>query len=512
MTAPSGGLRPRKVSRLAGILAVGVLTAMSTVSASAQTDPSAPVSTASNNGPDDWDVSAGSLPVAIQASIPPVLPIDVGTGIGFAGVEASSLPLVLASVGPVYAPVIDALGLLGGTGAVPGILLKLIPSLLLGGPTIFGLPPLPIDPGLLPQPPPIPFPSPELPVVQCTANFPGDPREVTCGGPQQSAFGSRVRALSGTARVEGDASDTDTLDATASVRGAGLEPDAGATIAPISAGVLNATTSVRTEGQAIEAGTSVEVSGIDLLAGLIQVDAVRTSVAGSLTGRPGEAAVNIQPCEVAGVRIAGIPVQLGADGATLDTTGVPLPLGDLLGELAGLVGQLTQLEEPLRQLSIPIDVGRVTIRALPPQAPVVADDGTRIEARATCLEVTYTIAASGTSIRLGIGQSSLSMSAFRSDGSGSGPPSGSIDGGSPIAGPPIGVGGPPDLGPLPAPVVTPVAPEPGSGAPPPSSTPVLRTVAVQAPDWLPVLLAMFAASMMSLVSVRARRATWRGAA
>lgn len=514
MTDAPRSLRARWVVRLVGVLAVGVLSAMLTVPATAQTDPGPepPASPSSNNGPDDWDVSAGSLPVAIQTSIPPVLPIDVGAGVGFAGIEASSLPLVLASVGPVYAPVIDALGLLGGTGAVPGILLKLIPSLLLGGPTVFGLPPLPVDPGLLPQFPPLPFPSPDLPVVQCTAKFPGDPREITCGGPQQSALGSRLGAMSGTARVEGDPTDTDTVDALASVRAAGLEPDAGATLAPISAGGLNATTSVRVAGQAIEGGTSVEVTGVDLLAGLIQVDGVRTSVAGSLTGRPGEAAVSVQPCEVTGVRIAGVPVRLRADGATVDANAVPLPLGESLGELAGLVGQLTHLEEPLRQLSIPVDVGRVSITVLPPDRPVVAEDGTRIEARATCLEVRYTIAASGSSVRIAIGQSTLSMSAYRSDGSGLGLEGGGVDlGGSPIVGPAVGVDGPPDLGPLPEAVVPPVAPEPGAEAPPPSTTPVLRTMAVRAPDWLPVLLAMFAASMMSLVVVRGRRATWRGA-
>lgn len=511
MSARSGRSRAGRGARPLAIVAVVVLSAMLTVPATAQTGPGAESSAtpAGTNGPNDWDVSVGSLPVAIQASIPPVLPIDVGAGVGFAGIEASSLPLVLATVGPVYAPVLDALDLLGGTGALPGILLKLIPSLLLGGPTVFGLPPLPIDPGLLPQPPDLQIPSPELPVVQCTAKFPGDPREVTCGGAQQSALGSRVRALSGTARVEGDATDTDTVDALASVRAAGLEPDDGATLAPVSADVLNASSSVRVVGQAIEAGSSVEVAGVDLLDGLIQVDAVRTSVAGSLSGRPGEAAVNVQPCEVADVRIAGVPVRLRADGITLDSTTVPLPLGGVLANLTGLVTRLVgQITEPLRQLSIPVDLGELTIRALPPEAPTVAEDGTRIEARATCLEVLYTIAASGSSVRIAVGQSTLSMSAFRSDGGSSAPEGGGLDaGGSPVVGPSRDAG---ELDPLP-PVVPPIAPEPGAGAPPPSSRPVLREVAVRAPDWLPVLLAMFGTSAMTLVVTRGRRAVWRRA-
>jgi hypothetical protein len=502
----------RHSRQLFGALAVALLLLAAVPPARAQTAPGGA------RGPDDWDVSINSLPVALQTSVPPVLPIDVGTGVGFAGIAGSSLPLVLASVGPIYAPVIDALGLLGGTGALVPIALKLIPSLLLGGSTIFGLPPLPVDPALLPQPPPLPIPSPELPVVQCTANFPGDPRQVTCGGPQQLFLGSRVGALSGTAQVDGDPTDTDTIDARSSVRASGLEPDAGSTLAPVSAGVLNATSTMKTTGGAIQGATSVEVGGIDLLAGLVQVEAVRTSITASLTGRPGESAASVQPCQIVGVTIAGVPVTLSAEGLTVDRSTTPLPTGGLLGGVADLVRELTQQGgQALRSLSIPMDVGVVNIQALPPVAPAVAEDGTRIEARASCLEVSYTIAASGSSVRTTIGQSALSMSAFRGDGSGGGPPSDGDGGSGGLALDPAGggVSSPelgdapglmPDLGDLPE------APEAGSGAPPPSDVPVFRTVVARAPDWLPVLLAMLGAGAMSLGLVRGRRATWRGAA
>ncbi|MDP1819107.1 MAG: hypothetical protein Q8K58_04340 [Acidimicrobiales bacterium] len=506
----TGGTGPRRqIRRLLGALAAGLLLLAVLPPARAQTAP------AGARGPDDWDVSINSLPVAFQTSVPPVLPIDVGAGVGFAGIAGSSLPLILATVGPVYAPVLDALGLLGGTGALAPIALKLIPSLLLGGSTVFGLPPLPIDPALLPQPPALPLPSPELPVVQCTAEFPGDPRQVTCGGPQQIFLGSQVGAFSGTAQVDGDPTDTDTIDARSSVRASGLEPDAGSTLAPVSANVLNATSTLKTTGGSIQGATSVEVGGIDLLDGLVHVESVRTSIAASLTGRPGEAAVNVQPCEIAGVKIAGVPVTMSAEGLTVDRSTTPIPIGGLLGGVADLVRELTQQGgQSLRQLSFPADFGVVSIKALPPVVPAVAEDGTRIEARASCLEVSYTIAASASSIRTTVGQSALSMSAFRGD-SGGGPPSDG-DGGS--GGLTLDAAGgipSPELGSAPALVPDladlPEAPPAGSGAPPPSDVPVFRTVVARAPDWLPVLLAALGAGVMSLGLVRGRRATWRGA-
>lgn len=504
MTSPRRREPPHR-HNLLGALAVGLLLLTALPPAGAQLAPAA------GRGPDDWDVSISSLPVALQTSVPPVLPIDVGMGVGYAGISGSSLPLVLASVGPIYAPVLDALGLLGGTGALVPIALKLIPSLLLGGPTIFGLPPLPIDPGLLPAVPTPPLPSPDLPVVQCTAKFPGDPRQVTCGGPQQGFLGFRVGALSGTSRVDGESSDTDTIAARSSVRASGMEPEEGATLAPISAGVLNATSTMKTSEGSIQGGTSVEVGGIDLLAGLVQVESVRTSITASLTGRPGEAAVNVQPCQIGGVKIAGVPVIMRADGVTVDSNTTPLPIGEVLGGVADLVRQLSQQGgQALRQLSIPIDVGVVSIKALPPVAPTVAEDGTRVEARARCLEVAYTIAASGSSMRVAVGQSTLSMSAYRSDGFGGGPLGDGPGGLGPGDGVPLPeLGDTPGL--LPELADLPDAPPAGSGAPPPSDVPVFRTVVARAPDWLPVLLALLGAAVTSLALVRGRRATWRGA-
>lgn len=490
--------------RLLPILALGFIMAASAVPATAQAPPLGGAA-----GPDDWDVDIGSLPVAIQVSVPPALPIDVAAGAGFAGINVSSLPLALASAGPVHAPVIDALGLLGGTGALLPIALELFPALILGGSTIFGLPPAPIDPGLLPEIPLPPLPSPELPTVQCTANFPGDPREVTCGGPSQGILGYEMAAFSGVASVDGDPLDPDTIDSRSSVRGSGLRPSEGMTLLPLDVGAIAASSRVRVEGQAVQASTAVEVGGVNLLDGLLEIDSIRNGLGASLSGRAGESALERDVCRISGVRIAGVPVELDSEGVTVGDTTQANPLSDALGSLSGELGRLSG--ETVESLSLPLDVGRLGIRALPVDPPSIAEDGTRIETRAACMEITYTIAASGSSIRIVLGQSTVSMSAFRR-GESTGTPSTSGDLAGPVAGGDLPGGSAVASAPTRAAATPLPVPEPiraGEGAPPPSSADVFRTVAAKPTDWWPVQLAMLVGSVAVVAALRGRRAVWR---
>lgn len=488
--------------RLLPIVMATLVIAASAMPATAQ-DPA----TGAAAGPDDWDVEVGSLPVAIQLSVPPALPIDVGAGAGFAGMNVSSLPLGLASAGPVHAPVIDALGLLGGTGALLPIALELIPALILGGSTIFGLPPAPIDPGLLPAIPLPPLPSPELPIVQCTAKFPGDPREVTCGGPSQGLLGYEMRAFSGVASVSGDPLNPDTIDARSSVRGAGLQPQEGMTLLPMDVGTIAASSRVRVEGPAVQASTAVELGRIDLLDGLLEIDSIHSGLGAALSGRVGEAALERDVCRVSGVRIAGVPVEIDSEGITVGDAAQANPLSGLLAPLAGELDRLSG--ETVESLSLPLDVGRLAIRPLPVDPPSIAEDGTRIETRVSCVEITYTIAASGSSIRIVLGQSAVSMSAFRRGeftGTSSAPDGlpGAVASGD---GPGAATAGQP-RSPA-APLATPEPIRAGEGAPPPSSAEVFRTVAARAADWWPVLLAMLVGSVAVIAAVRGRRAVWR---
>ncbi len=503
-----GGATRRRI-----VAAAGAVSLVAAVSAPASSQ------TAASTSPDDWDVKVASLPVVVKVAIPPVLPLEVTAGAGYAGIGATTQPLILASVGPVYAPVLDALGLLGGTGALVPIVSKLVPALALGAPTIFGLPPTPIDPGLVPALPLPPIPSPELPVVQCTANFPGDPRAITCGGPQQAFFGYEFKALSGTATTAGEASDVSTLKATSAVRGAGFGPSPGSTFFPLEIGTLDATSDVRTAGDAVVGRTAVAVGGIDILDGLLQIDAVRNSLTGSLTGRPGKADLARDVCDISGLRLAGVPLSVGPAGITVGKTESPSPLGGLLG---GLVGQLTSLaNQTVTMLSLPLDVGKLSLRALPVSAPSIREDGTRIETSTSCLEVNYSIPASGSSVTVIIGQSTLSMSAYRlglsddvPDREGSVAAAGS-SGGAQADGLGLGVepmseelAGPGESDTFGAGAGDLVPVTAGSGAPAPSRTRVFRQTAVKTPDWSPVLLAVALVGVAALALTRSRRVVW----
>lgn len=462
--------------------------------------------------PDDWDVDVASLPLAIQVGIPPVLPLDVGAGAGFAGIKVTSLPLGLASAGPIYAPVLDALGLLGGTGALVPILARLLPALVLGGPTIFGLPPLPIDPKLLPVLPLPPLPSPPLPTVQCTANFPGDPREVTCGGPVQGLLGYEVAASSGTGRISGDPLDTGSIEAESAVRLAGFAPQKGQTILPVEVDALAASSRVRGRGSAIEASTAVQLSGIDILGGAIHIDGVRAGQAASLTGSQGGGAIDRDECIVTGMEVAGTPVRVAGDHLTVGTSTQQNPLGPLASELAGAMTKFGS--QTVDALSLPLDVGVLEIRPLPASPANVDPAGTRVESRLACLDVTYRIPASGSSMRFTIGQSTLSMSATRTGlASSTGDLGGATD--ASLSAPASGGGSDGVLGSseavsrgpsLPAP---PQAIEPGSGAPAPSAVPVFREVAARRATWVFVFIALLLVTAAVPLLARGRRATWR---
>lgn len=500
---PSGSSR-RGIFRLvaAAALTVAALSFPAEVGAQSQED---------SQGPSDWDVNVGSLPVSIRASVPPALPIDVAAGAGFSGVKIASVPFGLATAGPVYAPVVDALGLLGGTGALVPIAVQLVPSLLLGAGTIFGLPPLPIDPGVFPSVPLPALPSPDLPIVQCSAEFPGDPREVTCGGPQQGLMGYRLSASSGTASITGDPSDTDTVDARSASRVAEMTNDEGFTFLPMSVGGSKASSRVQVVGEAIEASTAFAVSDVDILDGLVTIGSVRSGVAATLTGRPNEQALDRTVCNIVDMRVAGVPVEVGTDGITVVDTAADNPVAGLVGDLASGLGELAG--QTLDALSLPMDVGRLDIRALPLNEPRIGDDGATLETSVACLEIVYTIEASASSVAVTVGQASVKMSAYRQDrgidgdasSDGVVSPGGFEEPTQPVAAPPVAGG---TGSPRPRPV-QPRLIEPGEGAPPPSNVGVVRPILARAPDWLPVLIAVFLLSCATPILVRSRRAVWQ---
>src|SRR3546814_4473142 len=89
----------------------------------------------------------------IEVSAPAALPLDVLAGVAYAQVGVNSQPRIQSTASPLFVPLLQDVGLLGGTSGVLGIGVRLVPGLVVGLPTLIGLDPLPIDAGLLPLDP-----------------------------------------------------------------------------------------------------------------------------------------------------------------------------------------------------------------------------------------------------------------------------------------------------------------------------------------------------------------------
>src|SRR3546814_14415829 len=89
----------------------------------------------------------------IEVSAPAALPLDVLAGLAYAQVGVNSQPRIQSTASPLFVPLLQDVGLLGGTSGVLGIGVRLVPGLVVGLPPLIGLDPLPIDAGLLPLAP-----------------------------------------------------------------------------------------------------------------------------------------------------------------------------------------------------------------------------------------------------------------------------------------------------------------------------------------------------------------------
>ena len=80
------------------------------------------------SAPDSFDVDASAAPVLVGLSAPSALPLDVAAGVGFSSAKLNSQPKGTAEAAPGYVPLLAALPLLGGTGALPAIGARLLPA------------------------------------------------------------------------------------------------------------------------------------------------------------------------------------------------------------------------------------------------------------------------------------------------------------------------------------------------------------------------------------------------
>ena len=388
--------------------------------------------------PESFDVKVQALPMLAEIQAPTALPLVVTGGYGFSGVKLNSQPQLIGEASPVYAPLAGDLALLGGAGALPGIAAALLPGLLVGlGPTV-GLPPVPVDPRIVPVPAVPVFPSPALPALGCLSYVPGEPNEARCGGPSQNILGFDVGAATGETRSSGSGEDPSSLASEAAVRSAGLRPTEGNSLVPVKVGGISSAAASNIVGGRVVAGAATSVTNLEL-AGTLDIGVVRTSLSAATAGRAGTAGLTREPCAIEGAQLFGVPVRIDGDGvhfADTDAAAKALqqpegqnPFADASKALSGpFVDGATQGDALINEV---LKAAGLTVKQLGPQGfdpgaagidtffgapPVIAADGTTIEAGNACLEVKYEIPVSGTQVRMLFGLASVTMSAFPAGG------------------------------------------------------------------------------------------------
>lgn len=473
----------RRPLRLRCRIAVAALVAVGAVAP-------VPAAAQATSAPDSFSIDTAATGMLIEVSAPAALPLDVLAGVAYAQVGVNSQPRIQSTASPLFVPLLQDVGLLGGTAGVLGIGVRLVPGLVVGLPTLVGLDPLPLDAGLLPLEPLAQFattlPVPDAPPLGCTSNLPADPQEAECGGGAQDFFGFRVGAASARTVAEGDTEDTSTLSSRSDASAAGVAPSGGQPLAAMSASAMGATA----EGGIVEGRAtttaSARVSGLDL-AGQFKVESVNAHYAGATAGTA-ETLEEALECDLVGAELAGQRVALGTESLTIPGQQIDVPLATALAGLAdGLAGQGGRVG--------PADIGTVTITPNPEPVIDVSEEGTAVERRFGCLEIRYRILTSGTDVRLTLGNIAVSLNAandeaFSPEGALGGADvagdGATLDLGSSDGGPPVDLGGGPSLDASAAPEVgdgfsLPEAPEAGGDAPPPSDRPF--ATAVQSAGW-----------------------------
>lgn len=425
--------------------------------------------------PDSFSINTAATGVLIEISAPAALPLDVQAGLSYAQVGVNSQPRIQSTAAPLFVPLAQDTALLGGTSGVLGIAVRLAPGLVVGLPTLIGLDPLPVDPSLVPVDPLATLvtglPLPGAPPLGCTSNVPDDPQEAECGGGAQDFFGYRVGAASARTVADGETDDPSTLASRSDASVAGVSPSGGQPLMPVRFATLGATAEGEiVDGRAVTTA-SAAVGGVDL-AGAFTLDSVEASYVGAAGGTAETLEEDVQ-CRLVGAEMAGERIDLRTDALTIPGQDAPLPLGEALdalsGAIAGAGGEIG-----------PADIGNVVITPNPEPVTEVSPDGTSVQRRFGCLEIRYRIKASGTDVRLTLGNIAVSMNAFNdepfSSGDAGGAPVGDVGGpAADIASAAAGLGSDPpsdsdsDFA-LPAP------PAAGGEAPEPSEQPFASTV------------------------------------
>lgn len=460
------------------------------------------------DAPDSFSVSAAGTGMLVELSAPAALPLDVVAGIAYAQVGVNSQPRVQSTAAPVFVPLFDSLGLLGGTSGVLSVVVRTVPGLVVGAPSLIGLDPIPVDPSLVPAGPLADAvadqPLPDPPQLGCTSQYPDEPQSAECGGGAQDFFGFRVGAASARTTSSGNGTEPASLVSRSDASAAGITPGASFPIAPVTAGSVVATSESKIIDGRITAVSSAGASDLDI-AGLLSIESVRASFSGAL-GATAETLGESFECNISGVRSGGQEIEIGTDVITLngDDTAVG-GLEDLVtGLLEGVGGDVGEA-----------DLGSITVTPNPEPITEISADGTSLERRFGCLEVRYRNITSGSDVTLTFGNVAVSMTAFNDepfsaapvDGTDVATPTPTLDQAGSSAGSPSGAGDSVDTGGVEQ--ALPEVPEAGSSAPRPAADAFLETSSIAGWGIDGLWLAPFSLLALSIpFLVKSRRLTF----
>lgn len=298
--------------------------------------------------PTTFDIDVSAAPVRSSLSATAALPLAVDLGAGLSRVQLNSQPNAIATAAPGYLPLADA------------------------APVLFGLPPLPAS-------------------TSCASYFPGEPHEVSCGGPAQGAGGLSTAAASGHASSSGDPRDPTQLRAEASTRGTDLHSGPEVPAVVVIGEISSAADAGANEGR-MAAGASTDVSRISV-ADVLTIESVTSSVSGAVGGTPGTASQQAS-LTISGARVAGVPVTIDNGGVTVSDQHAP-----------GLVATQQQLNGALAAAGL-------QVRTVPGAEPVAAPDGTKVQVTSGGLQITFSDPQGATAFTMSIGESVLRMQGF----------------------------------------------------------------------------------------------------
>ncbi|MGK2957317.1 MAG: hypothetical protein ACSLFB_02690 [Acidimicrobiales bacterium] len=382
--------------------------------------------------PTSFVVETTASAIQLDLSAPTLLPLDINIGIGYAGTNFNSQPLIKTNAAPLYLPLLASLGLLGGWVGVPDLVIGLLPSLVVGLPTLWGLPQLPLDQKKLAETvePARPilkdlWPKKE-PVLGCESFYPGDVAQAECGGRAEDVLGFQINASGARTTVVGDPMDKSKMhtEATASVLEVKTVKKPG--LVPFSTEFAKSSTAAKVEDGIVKAGVSTSLGEISI-GGILKIAALESSVSAELGGTKETAAVSERRCKIVGASIMGIPIEFGDSGFTLANadkvpggvnTAVKIA-NEALSKAGIIIGKAGEASTPLPAAAPPaggatsgFDPGILKITPYPGIETKMAEDGTSMETNFGCLEIHYRVPVSGLDVKLNLGRVSLKMGAF----------------------------------------------------------------------------------------------------